>query len=477
MKNHQQPLNTISGGGGGFVVVAVRGGFGNGFVVVAVRGGFVSTSVCSSFKSKCGLENIKEEGVENWLPSPCPLPETPTESMEFLGRSWSVSSVQVSKALAHTFAEPQHLQNQQNLFCHHLETSTLSGEPPQPQPLAKADSPPVSPRKSDEMKELFLIHQALNQDLFSNHHLLKNGLYRNIMRGRTMGRWIKDQKERRKHELRTHNAQLHAAVSVAGVAAAVAALTASSVTLSNNPTKEQTAQTKAANAIASAAALVASHCIEIAEDMGAENEQILSAVNSATIARTNGDIMTLTAGAATALRGAATLRARLQKGTTTMALGEQGEEGKEVSVLEALNFVSKGGELLKLTRKGDLHWKQVSFKVNAKLQRVSFIHVACLFYHLLIIDEQQVVAKLKSKHMAGTFTKKKKCVVTGVCVDVPAWPGREVDDRIEQRHYFGIETSERIIQFECSTKDKKHKWIEGLQHLLNCRVNMARFAY
>nr|GEV34947.1 hypothetical protein [Tanacetum cinerariifolium] len=417
----------------------------------------VSTSVCSSFKSKCGLENIKEEGVENWLPAPCPLPETPTESMEFLGRSWSVSSVQVSKALAHTFAEPQHLQNQQNLFCDHLETSTLSGEPPQPQPLAKADSPPVSPRKSDEMKELFLIHQALNQDFLSNHQLLKNGLYRNIMRGRTMGRWIKDQKERRKHELRTHKAQLHAAVSVAGVAAAVAALTASSVTLSNNPTKEQTAQTKAANAIASAAALVASHCIEIAEDMGAENEQILSAVNSATIARTNGDIMTLTAGAATALRGAATLRARLQKGTTTMALGEQqGEEGKEVSVLETLNFVSKGGELLKLTRKGDLHWKQVSFKVNIKLQ---------------------VVAKLKSKHMAGTFTKKKKCLVTGVCVDVPAWPGREVDDRIEERHYFGIETSERIIQFECSTKDEKHKWIEGLQHLLNCRVNMARFTY
>ncbi|KAK1439457.1 hypothetical protein QVD17_05275 [Tagetes erecta] len=388
------------------------------------------------------LENIEEEeeGGEKWIPTTCRLPETPTESMEFLGRSWSVSSVEVSKALFHTHLHPK--------------TSSNSSQQHEPQPSLKADSPP---RKSDEIKELYLIHHALNQDFVSSHQLLKNGLYRNIMRGRTMGRWIKDQKERRKHEVRTHIAQLHAAVSVAGLAAAVAALTATSATSinsnnynnNNSNDKEETGCSKTSNAIAAAAALVASHCIEIAEDMGAEHEQILSAVNSATIARTNGDIMTLTAGAATALRGAATLRARLQKGATTMALGdEQGEEGKELDVLAALNFVSKGGQLLKLTRKGDLHWKEVSFKINTKWQ---------------------VVAKLKSKHIAGTFTKKKKYVVSGVYAE---WPGRETD---EERQYFGIETSERIIQFECTTKEEKNKWIEGLQNLLNCRANMARF--
>ena len=99
--------------------------------------------------------------------------------------------------------------------------------------------------------------------------------------------------------MRTHNAQLHAAVSVAGVAAAVAALTASNATLAEMSTEQQKGPSKTPAAIASAAALVASHCIEIAEDMGADHDQILTAVNSAVNARTNGDVMTLTAAAAT----------------------------------------------------------------------------------------------------------------------------------------------------------------------------------
>lgn len=105
-----------------------------------------------------------------------------------------------------------------------------------------------------------------------------------------------------------------------------------------------------------------------------------------------------------ALRGAATLRARLQK-TTTIALGEEkGERGIESNISYALNFVATGGELLKRTRKGTfsqvslvrnikssvfscgnnitlhsslylfmlmtgaLHWKQVSFYINSNWQ-------------------------------------------------------------------------------------------------------------
>lgn len=58
-----------------------------------------------------------------------------------------------------------------------------------------------------------------------------------------------------------------------------------------------------------------------------------------------------------ALRGAATLKVRLQKeyGGTTVALAEERCEGNQSNA--ALHFVSNGGELLKRTRKG----KQMAF--------------------------------------------------------------------------------------------------------------------
>lgn len=60
----------------------------------------VLVSSCSVRSSSKKLENIDENSPPRWLQLSCPLPETPTEPMEFLARSWSLSAMELSKALA-----------------------------------------------------------------------------------------------------------------------------------------------------------------------------------------------------------------------------------------------------------------------------------------------------------------------------------------------------------------------------------------
>ncbi|KAL5073319.1 hypothetical protein RYX36_012303 [Vicia faba] len=180
---------------------------------------------------------------------------------------------------------------------------------------------------------------------------------------KTVGRWLKERREKKKEENISHNAQVHAA-----------------------------------------------------EAMGAEREHLASVVSSAVNVRSYDDITTLTAAAATALRGTTTLKARalkemwnisvvtpLEKSIGIRICGGKANTNSSSStsdnggeIINADNFLSacsqellaRGTELLKRTRKGsDLHWKIVSV----------YIH-----------RTGQVMLKMKSRHVAGTITKKKK---------------------------------------------------------------------
>ncbi|XP_068642147.1 VAN3-binding protein-like [Aristolochia californica] len=417
------------------------------------------------------LENIDEESPATWLPLSVPPPETPIEPMVFLARSWSLSALELSKALADSYN--QFKGNKAALPCsHELEMQDTSSIPISsaakvspgtnqrvvhsiPATIeSPGDDPPISPKEREETKEWLLLQQALDPEVLRKQRLIGHGLYKSVVRGKTVGRWLKEQKERKKEENRTRKAQLRAAVSVAAVAAAVAAITATTSTAPDPLAARETARSKTLAAAASAAALVASRCVEMAEDLGANRDQMLAAINSAINVQTSGDIMTLTAGAATALRGASALRARLLKGERPAVLCpsdgsiELAGENEKNMILYALNFVSAGGELLKRTRKGVLHWKQVSIYVNSNLE---------------------VVVKMKSKHMVSTFVKKKKSVVSDVCCNVPVWPGREEGG--DKRAYFGIRTPERLIEFECKTEGEKKMWLEGIRQMLHFHAN------
>ncbi|GJN02449.1 hypothetical protein PR202_ga19801 [Eleusine coracana subsp. coracana] len=237
--------------------------------------------------------------------------EPPPEPRDLLSSSWCSSAIQVLQT------EPKDY----SMALVENPVPTLETEKKDLLQLQKSDRSSVVDNSSinttqwkyDDIKSWIWLQKAIHPELDYDLCLKKKWLPRKMAApwsGISLKKWVKERKQKRKEEARLYRAEVHAAVSVAGVAAALAAIAAENAAAPAGAGSAGIRET----AVASAAALVAEQCARVAEAAGASRDQVSAAVGAARASTDAGNVFTLTAAAATSLRGAATLRGRRSTG-------------------------------------------------------------------------------------------------------------------------------------------------------------------
>uniref|UniRef100_A0A803MFJ2 Uncharacterized protein n=1 Tax=Chenopodium quinoa TaxID=63459 RepID=A0A803MFJ2_CHEQI len=267
-------------------------------------------------------------------------------------------------------------------------------------------------------------------------------------------KWVKEMKEKRKEGKRLQRAEVHAALSIAGLATALAAIAEES---SKGQLEHESSPARKA-ALASAAAVVASQCAQVAESMGAKREQLSTIISSAMSGTSTSDIFTLTAAATTSLRGAATLKAR--SGCKNRLNGEpvlpidvdSCKLDEDLDYVKSRATLSKGAELTIETANGK------------SMVRIVAINLS---------NEAKVILRIMKRNFLNVITNKKDCLVLDLHAELYKDEGGEEFDTCYQ---IVLTTTRGPIKIDMADDYQRYKmWATTINRMLAMPPTLAKY--
>uniref|UniRef100_A0A7C9DLI1 PH domain-containing protein n=3 Tax=Opuntia streptacantha TaxID=393608 RepID=A0A7C9DLI1_OPUST len=271
-------------------------------------------------------------------------------------------------------------------------------------------------------------------------------------------KWAKEMKEKRKEDKRLQKAEVHAAVSIAGLAAALTAIAEenSKRELKLKLEHEQSPAMKAA--LASAAAIVASHCAQVARSLGATRCQLANVISSALSGTSTSHILILSAAASTSLRGATTLKARARcrnrglNGASALPIEmDNSKLDEDLDFERCTSVLAKGATLTVGTANGKSMARLVSLHLN---------------------NEAKVILRIMKRHLLNIITSKKDCLVLDLHAELYKDSGGDEYDRCYQ---IVLMTTSGTITLDMADDYQRYKmWAKTINQMLKLQPSLTK---
>ncbi|KDP21805.1 hypothetical protein JCGZ_00592 [Jatropha curcas] len=321
-------------------------------------------------------EKMPASNKEYHNASPCyESLDIPLHAMQFLCRSWSPTASTLLRTFSSSNNQILDFQVNHSLERHEEKVDQEIDVLMEEEGIAQVDDAKRAATQSNRYKlwTRILVQRSVPSILQSCKLLYIDRRIKEWLREKSLTDILKRKERKKKEEVRLLTAKIRAALSVTQLAAAIAGYSATGCAEVSKVTSTNE-EMKMGNVVAYATALLASACAEAAESIGANKAHVSSAVNSGLATQSPADIITLTAAAATSLRGAETLNSRA---TTKEA----------VKLAAKLSVITPSGH--KVLRLVSIHLKHRQLMLSLEKKYLGVLTTSKEYAILQVIREQQ----------------------------------------------------------------------------------------